>query len=393
MGGTATPGADYTYSITASGVNIITTEDSAYEPDETIVVTLTSAGGNGILGQQVSHTISLTEPSLSIEFSTAQGTVTEGGSTSGSFTLPLPAGVVPDITIGGSATQTTDFTYQINSNGITITTINDGTYDPGETVVITINGFSGNVKVGTVTSYTLTINEPIVTVEFAASASILNEGTGNSIVFVNTLPSGLLPTVTFGGTATPGTDFTYEVKSNGVIISALADGLYDPNENILITLTAAGGNAVLGQVKTHSVSISEDPLTIGFSASTSKIGESNSGSIAYTIPLPAGVQTIVTVGGTATNGVDYSYSLTPAGVVITTTGDGIYDPDETIVLTITGVSGNAIPGTILTHTVKITEPQLVVEFKAGAVTSFEGSSGKIEFNISLPAEVVPDLTL
>jgi len=81
-----------------------------------------------------------------------------------------------------------------------------------------------------------------------------------------TLPAGVTPTVSLGGTATLDTDYTYSITQTGIQVTAVADGLYDPNETVIITLTSVSGNAVLGTVKTHTVTLTEPPLVVELAA-------------------------------------------------------------------------------------------------------------------------------
>ena len=161
------------------------------------------------------------------------------------------------------------------------------------------------------------------------------------ICFNQTLPSGVTPALSFGGTATEGTDYTYSVSATGITITAVGDQLYDPNETVVITLTGVTGNAVIGPVDTHTVTLSEPALVVEFSSASSTAGEGSPASIAFNQTLPSGVTPSVSVAGTATLGTDYTYSIGSGGITVTSVADGLYDPNETVVITLTGVTGNA----------------------------------------------------
>ena len=221
-----------------------------------------------------------------------------------------------------------------------VTSVADGLYDPNETVVITMTGVTGNAGLGTVKTHTLTLSEAALSVEFVSSSSSLNEGNTGKISYNISLPSGVTPSVSVGGTATEGTDYTYAVTQTGVTITATDDGLYDPSETVTVTLTGVSGNAVLGTLQTHTVTLTEAALVVEFTGTSSAVGESGSGTVAFNQVLPAGVTPSITFGGTATQGTDYSYSLSQSGVTVTATADGLYDPNETVIITLSGVSGN-----------------------------------------------------
>ncbi|MFM7328071.1 MAG: beta strand repeat-containing protein, partial [Bacteroidota bacterium] len=393
VGGTATQGTDYTYTLTETGITVTTTADQLYEPNETIIFTITGASGNAILGTITTHTTTLTEPPLTVEFATTSSLLAEGSGSTVTYNITLPTGVSPTVTAGGTATQGVDYTYSVTQTGITVTTTADGLYDPNETIVFTLTGVSGNAVLGSVVSHTITITEPPLVVGFAAATSSLGEGNGSTIPYNITLPSGVTPSITASGTATQGTDYTYTVTQTGISVTATADGLYDPNETIIFTITGLTGNAVPATTNTHTVTVTEPPIVVQFARSSSPIGEGNSGTVLYNITLPAGVNPTITIGGTATQGTDYSYIVSSTGITVTTVADGLYDPNETIIFTLTAVSGNAILGSIRTHTITITEPPLVVEFATAASSLAEGTAGTIPYNIVLPAGVTPVLTV
>ena len=393
VAGTATEGTDYTYAITQTGITITAIADGEYDPNETVIITLTGVSGNANLGTVKTHMVTLTETALVLEFLAASSSVGEGASGTASFSLTMPAGVTPTVSIGGTATQGTDYNYTLTQSGVTVTAVADALYDPNETVIITLTSVSGNATLGTVKTHTVTLTEPALVVEFAAASSSQAESSSATIAYNQTLPSGVTPTVSVGGTATQGTDYTYTITQTGITVTPVADALYDPNETVIITLTGVSGNATLGTVKTHNVTLTEPALVVEFAAASSSQAESSSATIAYNQTLPAGVTPTVSVSGTATLTTDYTYTITQTGITVTPVADGIYDPNETVIITLTGVSGNATLGTVKTHTVTLTEPALVVEFAAASSSQAESSSATIAYNQTLPAGVTPTVSV
>jgi hypothetical protein len=157
--GTATEDADYTYSVTSAGLVFTTLDDELYDPNETIIVTLTGFSKGATVGTKVIHTITITETPIVVEFLSQSATRIEGQSLVMSFNLELPEGVVPSFTITGMATQTTDYTVVQNKNGFVVTTKKDEIYDANETVIVELTGISGNAELGTKKIYTLTISD------------------------------------------------------------------------------------------------------------------------------------------------------------------------------------------------------------------------------------------
>ena len=177
---------------------------------------------------------------------------------------------------------------------------------------------------------------------------------------------------TVGGTATSGTDYTalsgsVTFAANGsyaeIYVTALFDTDYDPGETVVVSLSAgagytAGGSATLTIVDdTPVVSVSpyyEDPVEggswIGAFQFTRTGGDLNSSlTVAYT------------VGGTATAGADctaLSGTVTFAAyndyaeVYVTALADRLYDPDETVAVTLASGTGY-LPGNPYTATLTI----------------------------------------
>jgi hypothetical protein len=391
--GTATNGTDYTYTINSTGIQISAVADGTYDPDETIVVTLTGISGNAVLGTQLIHTVTINEPPLLVEFAATSSSVAEGEQVEIFFNTPLPPEVVPAFTLSGSATNSVDYTWSLTSESIIISAVDDGLYDPDETLVITLTSVTGNAELGTNVTHTVTITEAPLVVEFAAVASVVAEGEQVLVPFNITLPDAVVPVISLGGSATSGTDFMYSISANGILITATDDGLYDPNETIIITLTGISGNAVLGTQASHTITITEEPLVIGFQSPTSSAGEGEQLVVPFTMVLPEGVLPTISFGGTASSASDFTYQITPNGIVFNLLADGVYEPNETIEITLTAVSGNAVLGTLVTHTVTIIEPPLMVEFAAPTSSVLEGNSVTVLFNTTLPEEVIPTIAL
>ena len=151
----------------------------------------------------------------------------------------------------------------------------------------------------------------------SSDLSSLAESSSATIAYNQTLPAGVTPTISVSGTATLTTDFTYTITQTGITVTPVADALYDPNETVIITLTGVSGNATLGTVKTHTVTLTEPALVLEFAAASSSQAESSSATIAYNQTLPDGVTPTVSVSGTATLTTDYTYTITQSGITVT----------------------------------------------------------------------------
>lgn len=94
-----------------------------------------------------------------IDFQSQTSSANEGTGASIAFSSALPNGVTPIISLTGTATAITDYTYTITSNGVSFTLKEDEVYDPAETIIVTITGFDGDAEVGTKSVHTLTVSD------------------------------------------------------------------------------------------------------------------------------------------------------------------------------------------------------------------------------------------
>lgn len=219
---------------------------------------------------------------------------------------------------------------------------------------------------------------PKTKVEFKQSASSVLEGQNLTVEFATPLPSGVSLSAshyTLAGTATQDVDYTVNVTANGIVINALDDGIYDPDETIIITLTGVGGHAELGTTIVHTVTISETPLVVGLLTTTSTRIEGTSVIVSFTQTLPVGVTPNYTLGGTATLNQDYTVSINQDRFLVTALMDEIYDHNETVIITLTGFNGNVVLGTNTVHTVTITDEDEAQTARLKIDLSWETESG------------------
>ncbi|MFM8348567.1 MAG: hypothetical protein ACKOAR_11055 [Bacteroidota bacterium] len=193
-----------------------------------------------------------------IEFQSLSSQVLEGGGTTVSFNIPTPEGVTPVFTLSGTATENQDYTYSVNSNGLVFTTEDDGSYDPDETIVITLTDFGKGATLGTQSVHTITIKETPLVIEFQSVTSTRIEGQSIVAALNQPLPGGVVPTYKVTGTASASTDYTLTATSNGFVVAVAKDPVYDNGETVIIELTAISGNAGLGAKKTFTVTITDE---------------------------------------------------------------------------------------------------------------------------------------
>jgi hypothetical protein len=427
LSATPTDPADYTPSgtqiVIAAGATIGTVtltaiEDTITDPDETIIVDITSVTG-GIESGTQQATVAISEPVQpplpAVTLSVSPATITESGGVA-TFTATLSAaapagGVTVDLIFDGTATRVAtptdpdDYTAsgtQIviaagdTTGTVTVTAIADAITDPDETIIVDIANVTGATENGTQQA-TVTIAEPpLPVVTLSVSPATITEN-GGVATLTATLSSpapagGVTIDLGFGGTATfmdtpvdpadytqSGTQIVIAAgeTTGTVTVTATADVIVDPGETIIVDITGVIGATESG-TQQATVTISEPVLpplpVVTLAVSPATIAESG-GVATFTAtlsaPAPAGGVTInLSFAGTATrvatptDPADYTESGTQiviaAGamtgtVTVTAAADTITDPGETIVVDISSVTGATESGS-QQATVTITEP-------------------------------------
>ena len=233
------------------------------------------------------------------------------------------------------------------------------------------------------TAVTLSLNPAAVGESAAATAVTVTASLNNS-----PLPTATTVTVSVtGGTAVSGTDyppvsdFTVTIQDGQTTGTATlsfdptGDGLYEGDETVILTGTVAGLTAGAA-----TLTITDDdpaPTAVMLSLNPTAVGES-AAATAVTVtaslngsPLPTATTVTVSVtGGTAVSGTDYppvsAFTVTiPDGQTSGTatlsfdpTGDGLYEGNETVILTGT-VAGLTAGTATLTITDDDTAPTAV----------------------------------
>ena len=447
--GTATgSGTDYTLlngtlSIAAGNTtgtitiaNIV--DDSADEPDETVIVTLSSPS-NATLGGDKVHTYTIADDDglPTVDFNTASSSGAEDIS-SVALTVDLSAASSNDVTVNYAVTGTatgsgTDYTLAngtltisagSTSGTITIAGIVDDELDEAnETVIITLsnpnNAVLGNDSVHT---YTINDNDGTPTVEFSTSSSSGSESVGTRSISVG-IPFAASTEIQVdygvtGGTAGSGTDFTLssgsvtieEGATSGTIVipSIIDDSADEADETIIITLSNPTG-ATLGSEIVHTAIINDNdnPPTIDFNTTSSSGAESVS-SAGLTVELSQVSSQNVTVdysiSGTATgSGEDYTLGAgkltinageTSGTITIASIIDDPFDePDETVIITLSNPV-NANLGSDITHTFTINDNDStpIISF-SNPTSNGDESTTSATLTIDLSVEPSLDVTV
>lgn len=327
-------------------------------------------------------------------------TLTLGGAAGG------PAGNLTTVllTFGGGATLGTDYITNLavpnqisfpaaaaigSTVTFTITSLADNQDEPNEAVVVDIVEVANGTEALTpgqqqVTATIVDDDATVVpNVSIAGTPATIAEAAGSATITATlsaTTSVNVTVPITFSGSATNGTDFTPSAATitipagsttGSITVTALQDALDEIDEAIIATMGAVTGATATGGAVTTTIT-DDDPLanpTVTLTTSASSIAEA-AGTATLTATLSTIASVPVTVNlaytGTATNGTDYATGPTsivvPAGsltgtAVLTATQDTKDEPDETIIATVSSVTGTGT-ATAQSVTVTITDDDL-----------------------------------
>ncbi|MBT22806.1 MAG: hypothetical protein CMD62_00835 [Gammaproteobacteria bacterium] len=413
-------------------------DDSLDEPDETVIVTLSSPN-NATLGSDSVHTYTITdnENTPTVDFNTTSSSGAESVS-SKAITVDLSGtssqNVTVDYAVTGTATGSgTDYTLAngtltisagATSGTITIASIvNDSLDEDNETVILTLSSPS-NATLGSdsVHTYTIFDNDDAPVVDFNSTSSNGAESTSSKAVTVDlSAASAKDVTVNYAVTGTAsGSGNDYTLASGTLTISAGAtsgtitiasivdDSIDEADETVILTLSNPS-NATLGSdsIHTYTITDNESTPTVDFNTTSSSGAESVS-SKAITVDLSGPSSETVTVDyavtGTATgSGTDYTLvngtlSITAGTTTSTITIANIVDDaadetDETVIVTLSSPS-NATLGSDKVHTYTITDDdnEPTIDFNTASSTGAEDISS-VAITVDLSAASSNDITV
>ena len=421
----------------ASDTATVTAVDSLLdEADRSVTVTAVVSndqGAGAVTGAALTLTDHDREPELAITNPASAAEGAAGDAAPGTLTFTVLLGVASGKTVtvdyadAGTGTATSGTDYAAITSGtltfapgdrsktVVVTVIGDAGNEPDETVTLTLSNpmnarVSGSESTGTGvivdddTRPTLAIGSASVTEGDAGSATL-------SFPVSLSLASGTTVTVDYAdagtGTATSGTDYTALAsgtltilagETSGTIdVAVTGDALDEPNETVVVTLSSAA-NATLGTATgTGTITDDDDPPAVSITSPSVAEGDSGSATLRFAVTLDAASGRQVTVawaegtGGTATAGTDYTAltggTLTFAAgetrktIDAAVAGDALDEPNETVVVTLSGPV-NATLGTASgTGTITDDDPMPSVSIDSPAV----GEGGTLSFAVTLSA--------
>ena len=432
-GGTATAGTDYTALTTgtltfAAGettktITVSVTGDTASESDETVVVTLlkpenatlaTATGTGTITDDDTAPTVSIDSPSV------GEG---DSGSSTLEFTVSLSAASGKEVTVayaegtGGTATSGADytalssgaltFTAGDTAESITVSVTGDTDIEADETVEVVLSSPS-NAELGDSTGVGTITNDdgrPSLSITGAS----VTEGTGGAaqLDFTVSLSTASAAEVTVdyadgtGGTATSGTDYTAVSgtltfaagdATGTVSVPVATDATDEDDETVTVTLSNAVNATVATASASGTITDDDDPPTVSIASASVSEGDSGSTDLEFTVSLDAASGKEVTVdyaegtGGTAASGTDYTAlaagtltfaaGVTSRTVAVAATGDSTDEPNETVVVELSGAVNASLGSATATGTITDDDdpPAVTLSLSSDSISEASGTT-------------------
>ena len=444
------PAGESSGTITLTGIN-----NNSGDGSRNIVLTISSNNlPDGWAITDNEHTVTLQDDDLSISFDNAPDTLAEpapgAGDGTHAITVRITQAPMADIKVtveaGGSGDGTTadpgnDFGLNpvhltFDASNLTrtfnINILEDSVPELDEFIVLTIKDMGTQME-RNAEGFSLGANHRITipandnTVGFASAMSTLGEqDTANVEVSVGSnLPSPITLNIATGGNAMETRDYTISSPSNkrlvipagessGTITLAGVDDDVSPSpaETIELTISVDGDlppGWTLGSQTTHTVTLQDNDLSVGFVSSGSSVAEPDNGSIMVAVPVkvsqspPSTINLTITatspegatLGGlgaadyAAPTAVTFNMGVaagTMSGGMITVHADTDREEAETVVLTL---GGNLPPGWNFvnqTYTLTILPNDNAVSIASkSANTVLEGGTANIFVSVDKPS--------
>ncbi|MBN1758315.1 MAG: InlB B-repeat-containing protein [Chitinispirillaceae bacterium] len=296
--GTASNGNDYTLtsgSLTFDAVNLSQTititiiDEEMVEPDETVVVTLSSPSVGIELGSPSTYTYTILNDDRTVAFESVEGSGLESfaePTITVSLSAALPNGQTGSVdyaVVSGGTASGDDYTLAdgtLNFNdahdylAVPLVIEEDGLNEADETVVIRLSNPT-NLTLGTNETYTYTIinNDPSV-ISFTTSSGTGSETGSSQTITVTASPSpgtGLTHSVdlSVSGSAESGSDYlpingslSFDAgnTSKTIQLTIVDDPLGEGYETIEINLVNATDGATVGSIPTFTYTIVDDDI-------------------------------------------------------------------------------------------------------------------------------------
>lgn len=392
-------------------------DDAITESDETLELVLASPR-NATLGAPAAQTITILddEAPISVRFAQADESVAE---TAGSLALRVTLSgiaafpVLVNYSVAGGSAGAADYALAAGTlafaPGATSATIllaiaDDEAPEGAETIVVALSDAVNATLAGQSATITIADDDPPFPIaQFALAGSDASETGGEALVLVTlSAPSTRAVTVAYdvvGGTATGGgadyvlapgaLTFAPGETARAIALQLVDDVAVEGVETIVLGLRAPA-RATLGALSTHTVSVASDdlpPVAARFQLASSAASEAaRAATLAVELSRassqPVSIAYSVADQSARGGGIDYQLASgvlvfapgeTARAIAVEITDDGDIEPDETLVVTLTGGAVLGAPSTHVLTIVSDDTAALTVQFAAPSGSASEGA--------------------
>ena len=407
--GTATSATDYA-AITSGTLNFAVGQtektvsvtvkgDTTDEPNETVVVRLSSASNAALSGGKATldgtgtitdddgtptATLNLSASSITEKGGTSTVTASLNRASSQAVTLtvaiePVSPAVAGDLTLSTNKTLTIAAGATTSTGAVTLTAKDNDVDAPNKTFTVSANASGGGVATPSSLQLTVTDDDAAPTVS-VANASAVTEGNSGTVnmSFIVSLSgaSGNAITVpyTLTGTATGGSDYETPASaslsipagdtSGTIVIKVKGDTVDEPNETIIVTL-GAPTHATVSSTEgagtgTGTITDDDSMPTLSINSPSVDEGDSGTATMNFKVTMSSVSGKAVSVAyadastGTATSATDYTAITsgtlnfaagdTEKTVSVKVIGDTLDESNETIVLRLSSATHATLKG-------------------------------------------------
>ncbi|MCX5683496.1 MAG: hypothetical protein NT049_07420, partial [Planctomycetota bacterium] len=399
-GSTATPD-DYqplTGSVTfgigqsTATVDLMPVDDTADEPAETVILTITPSASDYLIGGTGSATVTIADNDLPAVSVAATANASEAGPTKGVYTFTRAGDTSVALTVAyavtGGTASLSDYqplaesvTFGIGQSEATVDLmpVDDTADEPDETVILTITAQPSDYVIGTPSCATVTLADDdlpsvhLMTTDRNASEQGHDKATYR---FIRTGDLSAALTVYYfadpGGTASP-SDYqplsgfvTFQANQSAINLDLVPvdDSEDEPDETVTLVISPRP-DYLVGAPTNPTVTIADNDLpTVSVAATDPLAAEAGLDKGTYTFTRVGDMSVALTVayavvGGTATpadyqplaGSVTFEIGQAAAAVDLIPVDNQIIEPDKTVVLAITADPAYTVTGSPATVTI------------------------------------------
>ncbi len=399
---------------TTATVSLATEDDNTDEPNATLTLTLAD-GAAYDLGAPSAATLTVADNDGTPELTVADASASEDAdltfvlslSPASSGTVTVDYAITPDTAQAADYTGTTSGTVTFapgeTSKDVALDLVDDTADEPDETVTLTLSGVVGTASIadGAATGTIADNDLPLVT---AASGGDVTEGSDAEFTLTRASEdTGAALEVTFsvtgGGSALsddPPTTATIPANATTVTVSLATEDDETDEPDATLTLTLADGAAYdLGGDSVATLSVADNDDTPELTVADAEASEdadlvfeitldpASSGTVTVDYEITADTAQAADYTGTTSGTVTFAPGETSKDVALDLVDDTADEPDETVTLTLSNLTGQASLGNATaTGTIADNDLPLVTAASGGDVT--EGADA--EFTLTRASE-------